>query len=120
VFFKRFEVFLTAALSLKFVNLTTIGLGLVGPFLRLPSHMYGFCIFNFQCIFKKIHNFIYIVFIYESSGKSVINICTWDISKGLVRKLSDSGFLNIVKEYDVMCFNECWVKCPDDFDIEGL
>ena len=37
----------------------------------------------------------------ESSGKSVINICTWNISKGLVRKLSDSGFLNIVKEYDV-------------------
>ena len=31
----------------------------------------------------------------ESSGKSVINICTWNISKGLVRKLSDSGFLNI-------------------------
>jgi hypothetical protein len=24
-----------------------------------------------------------------------------------------------VKEYDVLCFNECWVKCPDDFDIEG-
>ena len=55
----------------------------------------------------------------ESSGKSGINICTWNISKGLVRKLSDSGFLNIVKEYDVLCFNECWVKCPDDFDIEG-
>ena len=46
----------------------------------------------------------------------MINICTWNISKGLVRKLSDSGFLNIVKEYDVLCFNECWVKCPDDFD----
>ena len=49
----------------------------------------------------------------------MINICTWHISKGLVRKLSDSGFLNIVKEYDVLCFNECWVKYPDDFDIEG-
>jgi hypothetical protein len=24
-----------------------------------------------------------------------------------------------VKEYDVLCFNECWVKCPDDVDIEG-
>jgi hypothetical protein len=24
-----------------------------------------------------------------------------------------------VKEYDMLCFNECWVKCPDDFDIEG-
>jgi Pyruvate/2-oxoacid:ferredoxin oxidoreductase delta subunit len=22
-------------------------------------------------------------------------------------------------EYDMLCFNECWVKCPDDFDIEG-
>jgi hypothetical protein len=48
VFFKRFEEFLTAALSLKFVNLTTIGLGLVD----LPSlcffYLYGFCIFNFQ------------------------------------------------------------------------
>jgi hypothetical protein len=31
VFFKRFEEFLTAAISLKFVNLTTIGPGLVGP-----------------------------------------------------------------------------------------
>ena len=51
----------------------------------------------------------------ESSGKSVINICTWNISKGLVRKLSDSGFLNIVKEYDMLCYNECWVKCPDAF-----
>ena len=49
----------------------------------------------------------------------MINICTWNISKGLVRKLFDSGFLNIVKEYDVLCFNECWVKCPDDVDIEG-
>ena len=49
----------------------------------------------------------------------MINICTWNISKGLVRKLFDSGFLNIVKEYDVLCFHECWVKCPDDFDIEG-
>ena len=27
-------------------------------------YLYGFCIFNFQCIFKKIHNFIYTVFIY--------------------------------------------------------
>ena len=24
-----------------------------------------------------------------------------------------------MKKYDVLCFNECWVKCPDDFDIEG-
>jgi hypothetical protein len=37
VFFKRFEEFLTAAISLKFVNLTTIGPGLVGPLLRLRS-----------------------------------------------------------------------------------
>ena len=50
----------------------------------------------------------------------MINICTWNISKGLVRKLSDSGFLNIVKEYDVLCFNECWVKCPDDFDTKRI
>ena len=21
----------------------------------------------------------------------------------------------IVKEYDVLCFNECCVKCPDDY-----
>ena len=45
----------------------------------------------------------------------MINICTWNISKGLVRKLSDSGFLNIVKEDGVLCFNECCVKCPEDY-----
>jgi hypothetical protein len=39
--------------------------------------------------------------------------------KGLARKLEDENFLQIVREYDVLCLSECWVKCPNDFNLKG-
>jgi hypothetical protein len=38
-----------------------------------------------------------------------------NISKGLVRKLSDKSFLGLINKYDVLCLNECWVKLPYRF-----
>ena len=40
-------------------------------------------------------------------------MCYVSMSAGL------SAQIIIVEEYDVLFFNECWVKCPDDFDVEG-
>jgi hypothetical protein len=37
----------------------------------------------------------------------------------LARKLEDENFLQIVREYDVLCLSECWVKCPNDFNLNG-
>ncbi|VDI50111.1 Hypothetical predicted protein, partial [Mytilus galloprovincialis] len=37
----------------------------------------------------------------------------------LVRKLRDKEFVQIVSEYDVLCLSECWVKCPDEFELDG-
>ena len=48
-----------------------------------------------------------------------LNICSWNISKGLLRKLSDSNFVNLVNKYDILRLNECWLKCPDEFELKG-
>ena len=40
------------------------------------------------------------------------------ISKGIIRKLADGEFLKTVCENDT-CFNECWVKCPKEFELNG-
>ena len=48
-----------------------------------------------------------------------LNICSWNISKGLLRKLSDSNFVNLVNKYDILCLNECWLKCPDELKLKG-
>lgn len=24
-----------------------------------------------------------------------------------------------MREYDVLCLSECWVKCPNDFNLSG-
>jgi hypothetical protein len=37
----------------------------------------------------------------------VLKVCSWNISKGLVRKLSDKSFLGLINKYDVLCLNEC-------------
>ncbi|VDI37956.1 Hypothetical predicted protein [Mytilus galloprovincialis] len=42
-----------------------------------------------------------------------------EIWEGLVRKLRDKEFVQIVSEYDVLCLSECWVKCPDEFELDG-
>jgi hypothetical protein len=55
----------------------------------------------------------------SEDGKSYITICSWNISKGLVLKLEDGNFLQIVHDYDVLCLSECWVKCPNDFKLSG-
>lgn len=26
----------------------------------------------------------------------------------------------MINKYDVLCFNECWVKCPEDFNLIGF
>ena len=49
--------------------------------------------------------------------KDVLNVCSLDIPKGLVRKLSDKSFLELINKYDILCLNECWVKCPTYFDL---
>ena len=36
-----------------------------------------------------------------------------------MRKLNDGKFLQLVNKYDILCLSECWVKCPDDFDLKG-
>lgn len=36
-----------------------------------------------------------------------------------MRKLKDKEFLQIVNKFDILCLNECWVKCPDEFDLLG-
>jgi hypothetical protein len=34
-----------------------------------------------------------------------------------VRKLSNKSFLELINKYDILSLNECWVKCPTDFDL---
>ena len=34
-----------------------------------------------------------------------------------MRKLSDKSFLELINKYDILCLNECWVKCSTDFDL---
>ena len=51
--------------------------------------------------------------------KNVHKVCSWNISKGIIRKLADGEFLKFVCENDIICFNECWVKCPKEFELNG-
>jgi hypothetical protein len=51
--------------------------------------------------------------------KSVLKVCSWNISKGIIRKLADGEFLKSVCENDIICFNECWVKYPKEFELNG-
>jgi hypothetical protein len=44
---------------------------------------------------------------------------SWNISKGIIRKLADGEFLKSVCENDIICFNECWVKYPKEFELNG-
>ena len=37
----------------------------------------------------------------------------------MARKLEDENFIRILREYDVLCLSECWVKCPNNFDLSG-
>ena len=37
----------------------------------------------------------------------------------MIRTLHDKDFLQIVSEYDILCFSECWVKCPNEFELPG-
>ena len=53
----------------------------------------------------------------SEDGKSYITICSCNISKGLVLKLEDGNFLQIVHDYDVFFLSECWVKCPNNFNL---
>ena len=55
----------------------------------------------------------------SGSVKSVLKVCSWNISKGKLRKLADGEFLKSVCENDIICFNECWVKCPKEFELHG-
>lgn len=55
----------------------------------------------------------------SGSVKSVLKVCSWNISKGIIRKLADGEFLKSVCENDIICFNECWVKCPKEFELNG-
>ena len=48
-----------------------------------------------------------------------MKVCSWNISKGLIRKLADAEFQHEIADYDILCFNECWVKCPKEFEIAG-
>ena len=51
--------------------------------------------------------------------KSALKVCSWNISKGIIRKLADGEFLKSVCENDIICFNECLVKCPKEFELNG-
>ena len=53
------------------------------------------------------------------SVKSALKVCSWNISKGIIRKLADGEFLKFVCENDIICFNECCVKCPKEVELNG-
>ena len=53
------------------------------------------------------------------SNKNSLKVGSWNISKGLLRKLADKEFLHEVVDSDIVCFNECWVKCPKEFELDG-
>ena len=53
------------------------------------------------------------------SNKYSLKVGSWNISKGLLRKLADKEFLHEVVDSDIVCFNECWVKCPKEFELDG-
>jgi hypothetical protein len=53
------------------------------------------------------------------SNKNSLKVGSWNISKGLLRKLADKEFLHDVVDSDIVCFNECWVKCPKEFELDG-
>ena len=36
-----------------------------------------------------------------------------------MRKLADPEFIKIVQKYDILCFHECWVKCPENIELKG-
>ena len=44
----------------------------------------------------------------------------WNIN-GLVRKLTDTDFINLVSSYDIMLLNETWISKNDNInlDIQG-
>ena len=55
----------------------------------------------------------------NGSVTSVLKVCSLNISKRIIRKLADGEFIKSVCENDIICFNECWVKCPKEFEMNG-
>ena len=50
-----------------------------------------------------------------------LSILSWNVN-GLVRKLSDTDFLDIVNNYDIVIFTETWISPNTHYnlDIKGF
>jgi hypothetical protein len=44
---------------------------------------------------------------------------TWNIDKGLVKKLENDDFISIISAYDIICLTECWISNDVIVDIHG-
>ena len=53
------------------------------------------------------------------SNRNSLKVCSWNISKGLLGKLADKELLHEVVDSDIICFEECWVKCPKEYELDG-
>ena len=54
-----------------------------------------------------------------ATRESTLNCLSWNIEGFTEAKRSSSDFLNILKDYDIICLSETWTNKNSNIDLKG-